>query len=93
MTSQRKRIQQVAVQQVAVQQVAVQQVAVQQVAVEVTGGVDTHQDTHTAAALDAAGRLLGSAQFRADAAGYVALLAWLRTFGAVVLIGIEGTGV
>uniref|UniRef100_UPI003D7E7139 IS110 family transposase n=1 Tax=Kineococcus sp. SYSU DK007 TaxID=3383128 RepID=UPI003D7E7139 len=42
---------------------------------------------------DAAGRLLGSAQFRADAAGYVALLAWLRTFGAVVLIGIEGTGV
>ncbi|MGA9857693.1 MAG: IS110 family transposase [Solirubrobacteraceae bacterium] len=62
-------------------------------AVEVTGGVDTHKDTHTAAAVDAAGRVLGSAQFAADAAGYRALLAWLRGFGALVLVGIEGTGV
>ncbi|MGH2909824.1 MAG: IS110 family transposase [Solirubrobacteraceae bacterium] len=61
--------------------------------VEVTGGVDTHKDTHTAAALDAAGRVLGSAQFSADAAGYRALLGWLRGFGTLVLIGIEGTGV
>jgi hypothetical protein len=30
---------------------------VQTPAVEVTGGVDTHCDTHTAAAVDAAGRL------------------------------------
>ena len=61
--------------------------------VEVTGGVDTHKDTHTAAAVDSAGRVLGSAQFPATAAGYVALLAWLRAFGALVLVGIEGTGV
>jgi len=61
--------------------------------VEVTGGVDTHKDTHTAAAIDAAGRRLGSAQFPTTAAGYAALLAWLGSFGTVVLVGIEGTGV
>jgi transposase len=63
-----------------------------QVEVEVTGGVDTHKDTHTAAAVDAAGRLLGSAQFAATAAGYEALLAWLGAFGRLVLVGVEGTG-
>jgi transposase len=60
--------------------------------VEVTGGVDTHQDTHTAAAVDSAGRVLGSAQFPATTAGYAQLLAWLRAFGTLVLVGIEGTG-
>ena len=33
--------------------------ASEQAYIEVTGGVDTHKDTHTAAALDASGRLLG----------------------------------
>lgn len=61
--------------------------------VEVTGGVDTHKDTHTAAAVDTAGRLLGSAQFPATAAGYAALLTWLRGLGTLRLVGIEGTGV
>ena len=61
--------------------------------VEVSGGVDTHKDTHTAAAVDGAGRVLGSAQFPADASGYQALLAWLRGFGALLLVGVEGTGV
>jgi hypothetical protein len=60
--------------------------------IKVTGGVDTHQDTHTAAALDAAGRVLGSAQFPATPAGYAALLGWLRSLGDLVLVGIEGTG-
>jgi transposase len=60
--------------------------------VEVTGGVDTHQDTHTAAAVDSAGRVLGCEQFPATSAGYAQLLAWLRTFGTLVLVGIEGTG-
>jgi hypothetical protein len=32
----------------------------------VTGGVDTHKDTHTAAVLDATGRLLGHHQFPAS---------------------------
>lgn len=62
-------------------------------ATEVVGGVDTHKDTHTAAVVDTAGRVLGSAQFPADSAGYRALLAWLRTFGTLLLVGIEGTGV
>lgn len=61
--------------------------------VEVTGGVDTHKDTHTAAAIDAAGRMLGSAQFPTTPAGYAALLGWLRRFGTLVLVGIEGSGV
>ena len=50
----------------------------------VTGGVDTHQDTHTAVALDQTGRLLGHRQFPATAAGYASLLAWLRGFGLLV---------
>jgi hypothetical protein len=60
--------------------------------VEVTGGVDTHLDTHTVAAVDGAGRMLGSAQFPADRAGYAGLPNWLRSFGTLVLVGIEGTG-
>ncbi|WP_431937076.1 IS110 family transposase [Micromonospora sp. RP3T] len=64
-----------------------------QVDVEVIGGVDTHKDTHTAAAVDRAGRLLGSAQFPTTAAGYAALLSWLTGLGQLVLVGVEGTGV
>jgi transposase len=58
----------------------------------VTGGVDTHLDVHVAAALDEIGGLLGSASFRADAAGYRQLLGWLRGFGDVLKVGVEGTG-
>ena len=61
--------------------------------VQVAGGVDTHQDTHTAAAVDVTGRMLGHRQFPATAAGYRQLLAWLRGFGALLIVGIEGTGV
>lgn len=60
--------------------------------IEVAGGVDTHQDTHTAAAVDSAGRLLGHATFPATGAGYRALLGWLRGLGTLVVVGIEGTG-
>ena len=60
---------------------------------EVTGGVDTHKDTHTVAALDASGRLLGHREFVATPAGYAGLLGWLRGFGQLVRVGIEGTGV
>jgi transposase len=61
--------------------------------VEVTGGVDTHQDTHTAAVLDPLGRMQGHRQFPATTAGYTALLAWLGEHGRVVRVGVEGTGV
>ena len=60
--------------------------------IEVTGGVDTHLDTHTAAVIDPVGRVLGTQQFPATASGYSTLLAWMRGFGRLRRIGIEGTG-
>ena len=59
---------------------------------QITGGVDTHLDVHVAAALDDRGGLLGTASFTTTPAGYCELVAWLGTFGDVVLIGVEGTG-
>ncbi|MGW4968388.1 IS110 family transposase [Nonomuraea sp. NPDC004186] len=59
---------------------------------EVAGGVDTHQDTHTAAVIDQVGRVLGTEQFPADPTGYAALLTWMKSFGTVTVVGIEGTG-
>jgi transposase len=58
----------------------------------ITGGVDTHKDLHVAAALDGVGKLLGTQSFPTTTAGYRALLGWLRSFGTVVAVGIEGTG-
>jgi len=58
----------------------------------ITGGVDTHADTHVAAALDPVGGLLGVQEFPATAAGYASLLSWLAGFGTVALVGVEGTG-
>jgi transposase len=58
----------------------------------IVGGIDTHKDTHTVAAIDAVGRALGNATFPASSAGYALLLEWLRNFGEVDRVGIEGTG-
>jgi transposase len=58
----------------------------------ITGGVDTHGRTHHAAVLDQLGRVLGDRGFPATATGYQALLTWLRSFGRVVKVGVEGTG-
>ena len=58
----------------------------------ITGGVDTHKDTHTVAALDATGRLLGNQTFVASGVGYTTLITWLRGFGPIDRVGIEGTG-
>jgi transposase len=58
----------------------------------ITGGVDTHADTHVAAALDPLGALLGVREFPATADGYADLLDWLAGFGTVALVGVEGTG-
>ena len=63
-----------------------------QAVIEVAGGVDTHLDTHTAAVIDAVGRVLGTEQFPATAAGYTALLAWMRGHGRLSRVGVEGTG-
>jgi transposase len=59
---------------------------------DIVGGVDTHKDSHTVAALSGTGQLLGTAQFPATPDGYQELLAWLRGFGRVTRMGVEGTG-
>ena len=58
----------------------------------VTGGVDTHLDLNVAAALDGIGGLLGVEQFPTSSTGNKELLAWLKSFGAIVQVGVEGTG-
>lgn len=55
-------------------------------------GVDTHADTHTAAAVDAFGRILATIEIEATPAGYRQLLAWARKLGRVQRAGVEGTG-
>ena len=54
--------------------------------------MDTHADTHVAAALDPLGGLLGVEEFPATAAGYASLLGCLGKFGNLALVGVEGTG-
>lgn len=58
----------------------------------VIGGVDTHKDLHVAAVVDADDAVLGTAAFSTTRAGYRAMLAWMRSFGDVRRIGVEGTG-
>lgn len=58
----------------------------------VTGGADTHRDQHVVAALDERGGKLGVRSFPTTKAGYRQALAWLRGFGAVERVGVEGTG-
>ncbi len=58
----------------------------------VIGGVDTHAGAHVAAALSSTGGVLGTQSFPTTLAGYRQLLAWLRTFGSLDWVGVEGTG-
>src|SRR3712207_2372132 len=58
----------------------------------VVGGVDKHKELHVAAVLDAAGVVLGTASFSTTRTGYRALLRWMRGFGDVRRVGVEGTG-
>ena len=59
---------------------------------DVTGGVDTHGQTHHAAALDPLGRQLGDREFPTTPAGYRALVSWLGGYGHLERVGVEGTG-
>jgi transposase len=58
----------------------------------VTLGVDTHLDTHVAAALDERGVLLDTISLPATVAGYQILLDWAAALGTIDRIGVEGTG-
>ena len=61
-------------------------------AVLVTGGVDTHGQTHHATVVDQVGRRLGDREFPTTPAGYRALLLWLQGHGTIERVGLEGTG-
>jgi transposase len=58
----------------------------------VVGGVDSHADTHHAAALDERGRLLSTNGFATTTSGYRQLLGWLTEFGSVEAVAVESTG-
>ena len=58
----------------------------------VVAGVDTHKDTHHVAVLAVGtGARLGDLKVPATPAGYDQLLSFVASFGAIRLIGIEGT--
>jgi transposase len=57
----------------------------------VFGGVDTHADTHTVAAISHLGAMLGHQSFPATAKGYRQLYGWLAGHGTLMRVGMEGT--
>jgi transposase len=59
---------------------------------QVTLGVDTHAELHVAAALDERGRLLGTCAIPTTSTGFADLLHWVDQYGALVKVGMEGTG-
>jgi hypothetical protein len=61
-------------------------------AVFVTGGVDTHGQSHHAAVIDHVGRQLGDREFPASPVGYRAVVEWLHGYGGVDRVGVAGTG-
>lgn len=58
----------------------------------VIGGIDTHKDLHVAAIVDTTETVLGTESFSTTRAGYRALVRWMRSFGDVRRVGVEGTG-
>jgi transposase len=61
-------------------------------ATPIAGGVDTHLDLHHAAVIDTHGEILGTRSFATTRAGYRAMLAWMRSLGELVRVGVEQTG-
>src|SRR5579859_7324434 len=59
----------------------------------VYGGVDTHADVHVAAAVDFAGRVLGTWSFPVTPDGYAQLLDWLRSRGGGLARHLAAQGV
>ena len=58
----------------------------------IIGGVDTHQDLHTAAVVTLDGAVLGGESFSTTRAGYRAMLRWFRSHGELLRVGVESTG-
>ena len=59
---------------------------------QIIGGVDTHQDLHTAAVVSHDGTVLGAESFSTTRAGYRAMLRWFRSHGELLRVGVESTG-
>lgn len=57
----------------------------------VVAGVDTHSDTHYAAAISTTGQHLAAAQFPATEAGYQAATEFITCRGPLLRVGVEGT--
>src|SRR6478735_2811682 len=58
----------------------------------VVGGVDTHKDLHVATVVDHQDRVLGTRSFATTRQGYRQMLAWMRSFGELLRVGVESTG-
>src|ERR1039458_6597777 len=58
----------------------------------IIGGVDSHADTHHAAAIDQRGALLATKGFPTTTPGYRELLDWLSAFGEVDVVAVASTG-
>ncbi len=58
----------------------------------VVGGVDTHLDEHVAAVVDRVGGVLGVERFTVTPPGYRRMVTWMRSFGELERVGVEGTG-
>ncbi len=58
----------------------------------VIGGVDTHKDIHVAAVISPVGSVLSTSSFPSTPKGFRDILAWMRSFGEPVKVGVEGTG-
>ena len=52
--------------------------------IQIIGGVDTHQDLHTAAVVSHDGTVLGTESFSTTRAGYRAMLRWFRSHGELL---------
>src|SRR5829696_3549457 len=66
--------------------------AIVEVTRPVTGGVDTHLDTHVAAVLDGTGGVLGVESFPTTPGGFTELHDWMIRFGDIERVGVEGSG-
>src|SRR5215216_8014435 len=66
--------------------------AIVEVTRPVTGGVDTHLDTHVAAVLDGTGGVLGVDSFATTPGGFTELHDWMIRFGDIERVGVEGSG-
>ena len=64
--------------------------AIVEVTRPVTGGVDTHLDSHVAAVLDGTGGVLGVESFPTTPAGFTELHDWMICFGDIERVGVEG---